>query len=776
MQNYDGGVVADEATGRPMVGRNVKVFDEETDAPIQAYREGQPVTLVTGAHGLIGQFQTEDSTRRVRIEVGPVRLRQWSQEMIASAADASGSISSALEQVEVARSEAAAIVPRMEQIETMAGLAPGEVTDAQTANLVSRQDTDTRAALDAATAQAVGGRAPLPLVGVNVRALGASEPRPVAFWDGKLYGALGATIAASTDEGQTWTTLTTTATGPSSTGGIIDMEPTVDGEVLALTPTRIYKSTGWGTGAITWTVKVQTNTANSPFQPWSLDGDGTKFIAAEYNVGGTGYWADSRYAHISTDGGSTWKIVYDTLALHGATQNGQSHLHGVAYDRHRDVFYLSEGHGPAVGIYVSTDNGATWTRSKITSNVPAHTALVATKAGLVASSDTTLGGTYGAASVSPPSQMVENRTWAWQPGYDGTLGFGVRGEEDPETGVVYFGYRVETANTPPFIAASSVSAGAMVYEWDRTFAALGDVRGVWPVGKGRIVALVIPNNSAPERYLLTATAPNPGAVNTQGQDFGQVMGGTVRRGDSLAVGPLSSTGSVIRGTAVGVRATTTGSQDATAVGNASVAAGSSTAVGHSANAETQGTAVGQAAKTVGTNSTAVGNAASASAGAGTAVGGNSKAGNGGTALGSSSEAVGFAQAFGYGAKAVHAGATVLANLRSSTAANQAKLGDQHIEQGLNSPVAPEANHGRQFLRKDANGKIEACWRFPTGDVQVIASEVNVAKIPSYTSGARPPASAATSSTSSTGVIRDSTLNKLLFSDGTVWRDAMGTAV
>ena len=58
--------------------------------------------------------------------------------------------------------EAAAIVPRMEQIETMAGLAPGEVTDAQTANLISRANTSTRAALGAAivsgAVEAVGGR------------------------------------------------------------------------------------------------------------------------------------------------------------------------------------------------------------------------------------------------------------------------------------------------------------------------------------------------------------------------------------------------------------------------------------------------------------------------------------------------------------------------------------------------------------------------------------------------------------------------------------------
>ncbi|WOO98182.1 polysaccharide deacetylase family protein [Micrococcus terreus] len=90
--HYDGGVVADQATGRPLMGQPVRIFDEETDAPIQAYREGQPVTLVTGAHGLIPQFQTEDTTRRVRIEVGPVRLRQWSQEMIGLTIDAAQSL------------------------------------------------------------------------------------------------------------------------------------------------------------------------------------------------------------------------------------------------------------------------------------------------------------------------------------------------------------------------------------------------------------------------------------------------------------------------------------------------------------------------------------------------------------------------------------------------------------------------------------------------------------------------------------------------------------
>ena len=68
----------------------------------------------------------------------------------------------ALEQAEAASTAASqaqqtadALVPRMDQIETMAGLAPGEVTDERTANLIARADTSTRNALNAATAQAI---------------------------------------------------------------------------------------------------------------------------------------------------------------------------------------------------------------------------------------------------------------------------------------------------------------------------------------------------------------------------------------------------------------------------------------------------------------------------------------------------------------------------------------------------------------------------------------------------------------------------------------------
>ncbi|MEV4902346.1 hypothetical protein AB0K08_13515 [Citricoccus sp. NPDC055426] len=85
---YDGGVVADQATGRPLMGLTAKVFDAETDAPVQVYRDEQPITLITGAHGLLAPFQTEDTTRRVRLETGPVKLHQWCLEVVGASGDA----------------------------------------------------------------------------------------------------------------------------------------------------------------------------------------------------------------------------------------------------------------------------------------------------------------------------------------------------------------------------------------------------------------------------------------------------------------------------------------------------------------------------------------------------------------------------------------------------------------------------------------------------------------------------------------------------------------
>lgn len=88
MHTYAAQVVADQATGRPLAGVRVTVEDAETGVPVQPYREGAPVQLVTGAHGLITEWQTDETTRRVALTAGPVRLTQWCIELVGAAADA----------------------------------------------------------------------------------------------------------------------------------------------------------------------------------------------------------------------------------------------------------------------------------------------------------------------------------------------------------------------------------------------------------------------------------------------------------------------------------------------------------------------------------------------------------------------------------------------------------------------------------------------------------------------------------------------------------------
>ena len=82
-----------------------------------------------------------------KVEAARAEVETARTEMVTVATEASTAASQA-------QATSDALVPRVAQIETMAGLAPGEVTDAQTANLITRQDTETRDALNAANVQA----------------------------------------------------------------------------------------------------------------------------------------------------------------------------------------------------------------------------------------------------------------------------------------------------------------------------------------------------------------------------------------------------------------------------------------------------------------------------------------------------------------------------------------------------------------------------------------------------------------------------------------------
>lgn len=149
MHTYAARVIADQATGRPLAGVRVAVEDAETGAPVQPCRDGQPVTLVTGAHGLITEWQTEDTTRRVALTAGPVRLTQWCEELQGTAADAVSLMDDRLADAASAVSQAATIrdglEPRVQTVEarqtaleSAEGFGPSTPEDGTTASYLSQ--------------------------------------------------------------------------------------------------------------------------------------------------------------------------------------------------------------------------------------------------------------------------------------------------------------------------------------------------------------------------------------------------------------------------------------------------------------------------------------------------------------------------------------------------------------------------------------------------------------------------------------------------------------
>lgn len=559
-----------------------------------------------------------------------------------------------------------------------------------------------------------GGLMPSPLTDVQIRPAAPSEPTPRALVDGRILGASGTTWAWTDDECQTWETITTS--GPPGT--LTYVKPTADGEVLALMDKALWKSSGWGTPDLTFTKKVDVH-GTCQFQKWSLCGDGKKFLTTEYSAGAG--FPDSRYARMSLDYGETWQIVYDSEALHGKEAADASHLHGCAYDPIDDAWFISEGHGPAVGIYVSTDDGATWARTEATSSSPAHTVIVSTLDGLVMASDSADGGLHAAPRTLDPHDLVGRMTWAWNVGIDGTNGFGVHGEYDAFSGLVFFGYRTEKAQLPPMIVAGSVVSGGHVWSWPDEFEPYSDL-SPYPLGNGRIVIRAGINQPGGGRkvHIVTATIPRPGVVHPSIADSGLVLGGKVRGATSVSVGPGSVAGGA-QSVAIGNGATDGDSgQENVAIGrNATTTSGSyAVAIGAESSSSTNAAAIGRRASAA-ANSLAVGYGANTTSTAATATGYESEAAYGSTAIGYRAKALGQGIALGMSVT----GQPRSVGLGTSTTANdQVEMGPRHLEmQAVTTPLRAPANSARLYLFDTGEG-LEMRVAFPNGVVRTLAAE------------------------------------------------------
>lgn len=613
-------------------------------------------------------------------------------------------------------------------------VAAADITDATPAGraLLTAEDTSAqRTILDV-------GAQPGVLAGVTITAEG-TNPRPLAIIGQTVYGHVGAALSASVDDGLTWVSVQTLPGAP------IKLLGCSDGEVLLVTALVIRKSSGWATdpSTATWTTVVSTY-QTAFFSRFSVDGDGTKFIATEY--GNTR--ADSRYVHISTDMGDTWTTVWDTQAEF-PDSHAESHVHGCCYDPWEDRFWFAEGHGAPIGLRYSDDDGATWHliphAGAFTAAAP--TVLVATNDGIVCGTDDHPNGIVGIRRTeSSASLKAEIAFQFWQGTAPGAYGFAQWGCRDPRTGIVYMGWRSEYADARPVIVAGTASTGAVV--WDSGVSGVSYEVAVVVITAGGVVLAAIQARSGAHSHL-RAKVGAPGAAQFTNQ--GNLLGGVAAGGLCVAAG-LTAAASGVESTAFGYGAAATGTH-ATAVGRGATAGSSGTALGRGATASGSATAVGTGATASGASSSATGQGSLASGSNAQAVGLNSQAtatealaigkgavssaghavaiGNNSTSSGIISTAIGAASdatntrstAIGYGAQSTHASSVALGAEKATNADSQVMMGAIHIALAeVSSQPLAAADGARLYVKDNGAGKTQLVVRFQSGGEVVLATE------------------------------------------------------
>ena len=462
--------------------------------------------------------------------------------------------------------------------------------------------------------------------------MGVQLVRPIDMIGGRLLGTHPTTFALywSDDDAATWSSV-----GKSVPTLIQRAFDCADGEILVMSGPTIYRSSGWATPATSTFTAVHTKFGTSTFVPWSMDGDGTKFIAGPYGPGTGTPWADSRYVHISTDMGQTWTQVWDSDAEYPG-QGAASHLHAMCYDPWEDRFWFTEGHNGPRGAYWSDDDGATWTKlGGAVQPDPMPTVMVATDDGIVCGSDSEPNGIYTIPRVPDPATLAFRFSWNWASGVNGLVGFGQRGARDPRTGIVYIGYGGGSLGARGVIAGGTASAGGLVWT-----APTGDAR-VWNTIVTPSGALVNDVTDGGVRYNVVGRivpAGRPTTASEQNATGGRAAGTSVAVGpgatalfNQCAVFGRNAVASNTEASVFGYGATATGSFSAVH-GHTATAANDGSAFGAGSVATANSTVAGRNATTTGTRSAVFGRAATGATDC-AAFGASSTAATGGAAFG-----------------------------------------------------------------------------------------------------------------------------------------------
>lgn len=616
--------------------------------------------------------------------------------------------------------------------------------------------------------------------------------------------------------GATWT-LVHSATGAYN---CVRLMLCADGEILYITPATVSKSSGWASNpsTATFAAKFSAN-ATAGILPFTIDGNGTKFVIAEY----AGTWEDSRYATISVDGGDTWTRKWDSGV------DSTTHLHGACYDPWTDRFYLIEGHSAPKGIYYSDDDGDNWAKITGTDSYfsgGGPTVCVATKYGLVLGTDGPINGIHHMRNVASglAADMRPELAWEWRSTAQvtGVIGFAEMGWYDSDSGLVYLCYST-SLTLKAVIAASDGKSAGLLYTVPESGIAEDSVEQIY-AADGKVWAQVAITAGTVLNHL-TAEHDGYAVVDQSVLDSGAVLGGEVASqhvGASMAIGPTAKAsganslsagpgvkcasdvvgvvlvGSGLNVTSAGAYSTLLGYEFSGSIGSQAVGigysldmsggslitvvgadasglGGSCVAGGYKAKAYAFDTIVGvEAEGSSGTSQACFGWKAKSPAAYGAMFGFNAHGTGAGTwqsAFGTSATTgAADASAFGGGAICAYVGSVSLGRATAATATQQVAMGPRHIEiSEQTAPGVPAANSLRLYASDDGNGVTQLSVHTSAGITQLSPH-----KLRSYTVGTVP---AVTIGDGGMIYVTDEAGGEVpAFCDGTNWRRVTDRAI
>jgi len=430
-----------------------------------------------------------------------------------------------------------------------------------------------------------------------------TNPKPIDYINTDLYGEYNNRLYISHDDGENWELLYTFT---NSGGDIKRVLPTSDGQILVLQNTKLLRSKSFP-NSLSFEEKL--SLSEGQFIEWSLSGDGTKFIAADYGVPHT----DSNYMWISLDGGINW-IQYEKNTLFPGNDAG-THFHGVAYDDKYDTFWLCMGDNTYRGHYYSKD-GTSWTEvplgKGIIGTAAQATTISSTPYGMVLGSDSGInGGMYRIRYQEDPSDMKVEMLWRWPNPLTSVRGFPFKSIEDPITGITFMCWRSDVTDNPPFITWTNGINGGIFYEWDGAWSATDGIRNIVISPTGQIKAWLSRIGEDPivltfkDYSLVTSSSNSP----TE-EDTGYLRGGKITGTTNISMAAGQGATAVDSTIAVGPGCTAT-SFGAVAVGINANAGANDTSIGYGASvAGTNGVAIGRDAIAAGNQAVVIGSLSS----------------------------------------------------------------------------------------------------------------------------------------------------------------------